>query len=296
MREHIVPHSVGAMALPRYFARAYPMAPSWSLRDAWKKRDIRINGIRVDNKGKVSDCMVHGGDVLQIYLPDKYLAGTLRILLEDEESGIVAVEKPVGLPVDTDELQIGEDTVLTRFRAMKEEYVNGCLCHRLDAGTGGALLLATDENAARCMQEKFSRGDIHKFYQAIVIGKPAPKENPCLVHYLKKDAASSLVTAYTRPVPGAREAKLRYTTLHNDFASGVPEGCTVVEIELFTGRTHQIRAQMAKIGYPLLGDDKYGNRTVNRQLGVMTPQLWCVRMHWDHFVVTSPAPFYQKET
>ena len=277
MTDHTVPLSVGAMPLPRYLARAWPMLPGWALRQAIKKRDVRVNGARWDGRA-----LVRGGDALRLYLPEKYLTGPLQVLQRDGE--LLGVVKPAGLPVDVDEQGVGADTLLSRAREIEP---GARLCHRLDAGTGGAMLLAlTDEAEARLLSA-FERHQVTKAYRAVVKG--APPAAGTLTHYLVKDAAAAHVRALDAPAPGALKARLAYRTV----ARG--EGRALVEIELFTGRTHQIRVQMAHIGHPLLGDDKYGDRWFNRRWGADQPLLWCTELRLGELRLLAPAPFSLKE-
>lgn len=129
MVEHCVPKGVREMPIRAYLARAYPMLAGWALRDALKKRDVRVNG------RKDAQC-VRGGDVVRVYLPEESLfAQPLSILYEDGD--ILALEKPSGLPVDVDADGVGEDTVARRLERLRP---GAHIAHRLDAGTGGVLL------------------------------------------------------------------------------------------------------------------------------------------------------------
>lgn len=265
MKVHTVPDGVQSMALARYLSRAYPMLPGFALRDALKKRDVRVNGQKWDGQRPV-----RGGDELAVYLADKYLTGPLEVLFADGR--ILAVEKPAGLPVDADGDGVGEDTLLARARAA---YPGARLCHRLDAGTGGAMLLSLEGAAHEALLAAFKARQIAKTYQCVARGCPeAPRGT--LVHYLQKDAAAARVFAAAQPRPGARRAELDYAVLTPRLAAD--PALALFEIELGTGRTHQIRAQLAAIGHPILGDDKYGDRALNKRLRCEAPCLWCVRL------------------
>ena len=277
MTEHRVPESVGAMPLPRYLARAWPLLPGWALRQAVKKRDIRLNGLRWDGAAPV-----RGGDILALFLPDKYLTGPLEVLYRDEN--FLGVVKPPALPMDADAQGIGADTLLERARRIEP---GARLCHRLDAGTGGAMLLALNDRAQARLDAAFRAHQVRKTYQAVVLG--APSSHGELTHYLVKDAAAARVRALDRPAPQAQQARLRYAVL----AYG--DQRALVQIQLLTGRTHQIRVQMAKIGHPLLGDDKYGDRAFNKRWKAKEPLLWCVALEWENIALNAPAPFGWKE-
>lgn len=273
MTEHHVPNSVGAMSLPRYLQRAWPLLPGYAI----KKEDVRLNGARWDGKAAV-----RGGDLLRLYIQDGYLTGPLRKLYADDR--ILAVEKPAGLPVDVDDLGIGVDTLLAR--AVKE-YPAARLCHRLDTGTGGALLLALTEEAEAELREAFAAQRVGKTYHAMV--KACAGNGGRLMHYLRKDARAARVTVLDSPGPGARQAELYWKPVEHMGER------MLVEVKLMTGRTHQIRAQLAHIGCPLLGDDKYGDRAFNKRWHVSSPMLWCVRLEYGGIAVESKAPFAREE-
>ena len=265
------------MPLPRYLARAWPLLPGWAMREALKNRDVRLNGVRWDGRAPV-----RGGDELKLYLPEKYLSGPLEILYRDGE--LLGVIKPAGLPVDVDDRGVGVDTLLSRARRIEP---GARLCHRLDAGTGGVMALALTDGAEARLRAAFERHRVGKTYQAVVKG--APPAAGSLTHYLVKDAAAARVRVREAPAPGALEARLIYRTLE------MGAGRALVEIELLTGRTHQIRVQMAHIGHPLLGDDKYGDRAFNRRWGASQPQLWCTALRLGELRLCAPAPFSLKE-
>ena len=249
------------MSLARYLSRAFPMCPGHILRNAIRRRDIRVNGVRCGE-----DAVVSGGDQLAVYIDDRFLTAPAKVLYEDGQ--ILALEKPQGLPVDVDADGIGEDTLLSRARAL---YPSAELCHRLDAGTGGVTLLALTDEAHVSLISAFKNHRIEKTYRCLVVGCPERPEGE-LVHYLRKDADAALVKETGPNRPGAMRAALKYRVIERRGE------VTLVEIDLGTGRTHQIRAQMALIGCPVVGDDKYGDRAANKRLRAPFPALWCVRL------------------
>ena len=272
MVEHRVPEGVREMPLRAYLARAYPMAPGWALRDAWKRRDVRVNG----DKGAQA---VRGGDVVRVYLPEDLLfAQPLSILYEDGE--ILALEKPSGLPVDVDADGIGEDTVARRLERLRP---GARIAHRLDAGTGGALLAGKTPQALERLVQAFASGGVRKEYRAVAVGQGVGEQ--LLEGYLEKDARQARVSVRREPFPGARRILTRYRALRCAQESGV--WLTQLSVELLTGRTHQIRAHLAHAGLPLLEDDKYGDRAANHRLGVFVPQLWCERLRYESVDVRS---------
>lgn len=249
------------MSLARYLSRAYPMCPGHVLRSALKRRDVRIGGARAGE-----DAVVSGGDQLAVYIDDRFLTAPAKVLFDDGR--ILALEKPQGLPVDADADGIGEDTLLSRARAL---HPSARLCHRLDAGTGGAILLALTDDAYRELTESFKNHRIEKTYRCLVAGRPEKPAGELTAHLLK-DAASARVREAGARAPGAMRATLKYRVIESRGET------SLVEIDLGTGRTHQIRAQMAAAGHPVVGDDKYGDRALNKRLKAAHPALWCVRL------------------
>ncbi|HRX58018.1 MAG TPA: RNA pseudouridine synthase [Eubacteriales bacterium] len=142
--------------------------------------------------------------------------------------------------------------------------------HRLDANTEGIVLFARTQEAAARYETLFYRHELRKIYHAVVRG--VPQERGSFVHWLKKDADESFMTVCRQGEPGAQRAELNYRVLKSG------GGKSLLEIELLTGRTHQIRVQMAQAGYPVLGDDKYGDRAFNKENRRRTQALLAKRL------------------
>lgn len=274
MQKHLVPEGVQPTPLSVYLRRAFPRIPASLLKETLKKRDVRVNGVKSDGAQPV-----RSGDELTLYLPDKYLTAPLRILYEDER--MLAVEKPAGIPVDSDASCIGADTMLSRLRA---HCPTAALAHRLDTGTGGVLLAGKTEQGLAYLLEAFKTHRIQKTYLCLVRGLPDPPEADCKA-FLLKDASAARVRILAHPAPGALPIETAYRLLE---ARGDQ---SLLEVRLITGRTHQIRAHLSALGYPLLGDDKYGDRAFNRAHHAAQIALWCARLQLDSLTFSSPAPF-----
>lgn len=272
MKKHDIPGSVQPIGVARYLSRAWPRMPGWVIRGAIKEKNVRVNGARAG-----ANAIVKGGDELILYIEDKFFGAALSVIFADDR--LLVIEKPAGLPVDADGGDIGEDTLLNRARM---EYPAARLCHRLDTGTGGALICALDEEMHRSLLDAFAQGAVKKSYHAVLSGCPSPRKK-MLSHYLVKDAAQSRVRVTGAPLPGAKSASLTYSVLDAEY--GGHAELSLSQIILHTGRTHQIRAQLAHIGHPVLGDDKYGDRKVNRLFCATHPMLWCVDLQ-----IMSDAP------
>ena len=146
------------------------------------------------------------------------------------------------------------------WRPKEEHSFAPALCNRIDRNTGGIVIAAKNAEALRIMNEKIKEREIEKYYLCIVHGKPVPTEGT-LGGYIFKDAKKNQVYVKHQPEPGAKLSQTKYRVLQSK------NGLSLVECELLTGRTHQIRAQMADAGWPLLGDGKYGSERKNKQFG-----------------------------
>ena len=267
MTEHIIPGFVGSMPLRQYLSRAYPMLRA---RDVLKKRDVKVNGVRRDG-----DFSVRGGDVLQIYAVMDF-----SIEIAGEAGGLFAVVKPQGLPVDTDGAGIGADTVLERARLV---YPQAELCHRLDAQTGGVLILAREKGALKNALDAFKEHKVGKRYTAIVKGN-FDRDKGVYKDFLIKDAAKSTVRIVPKPGKGALSCETRWKK-----AQDMENGLVKTYLEPVTGRTHQLRAHMAHYGHHILGDDKYGDRDMNKKYRTKLC-LWCDTIEICGNVFRADAP------
>ncbi|NLI21288.1 MAG: RluA family pseudouridine synthase [Clostridiales bacterium] len=241
------------MAESRLFpavCRMLPQVPRHAIREAFDRRDVKMNGERVRR-----DAQALPGAEIKVYLSGDRAMRLPDILYEDGR--IMVVNKPAGMSCEPDGkggLTVGEWIARSHTPPLPRAPVP---CHRLDNPTDGLLLLALNEDVRREMEEAFRQRRVHKKYVCLVRGEPRPA-HAVLDAYLRKDAACASVRVTDTPAAGAVSIRTEYTVL-----AGGP--VSRLEITLHTGRTHQIRAQMAHLGHPLLGDDKYGDRAWNRE-------------------------------
>lgn len=262
MIRHEAPAQLRQEELSRYLKRAWPLLSGHVLRELLKKRDVRINGTK-SGRGD----LVHGGDVLEIYAQEKYFTAPAEVLFDDGR--LLAVVKPQGLPSLPDADGVGADTMELRAQRIHPE---ARLCHRLDAATGGVMLCAMDEGVYEQLLAAFREHRLRKSYRALLTARPTQGEGT-LHAYLLKDARRASVCVVNKPASGAKEIITRFKLL------GERDGLWEAELEPVTGRTHQLRAHMAHIGCPILGDDKYGDREKNKALGFVGRLcLWCEAM------------------
>ena len=265
MRElHI--KSLLPVRLDRYLSEQFPALGIGRLNKALRENKIKLNG-----KKQPLSTRVQNGDVVRLYLTDEQLGVapqtgpaflSLRpaeLIYENED--LIVANKPAGIPVEGP----NPDTLLNRV--CKVLYNSGHwqagrpprLCHRLDTGTSGLVLLAKTPAAEAFLTDSIRQRTIRKRYLCVTFGRPhLPAAT--LHDYLLKDAEAGIVRVVNKPCPGAREIITAYDTL------AVSGRLALLRVELVTGRTHQIRAHLASIGCPILGDSKYGNHAANREL------------------------------
>ena len=248
----IIPENQQPGRLYPLIRRMLPQLPDHAVRQAFDKRDVKMDGQRVSR-----DAQLLPGAEVKLYTPFEEAAPTLPIVYLDEH--IMVVHKPVGVSCQEDDkggLTVGQ---LAHQALLQQEpqAIRPMVCHRLDNQTEGLLLLARTEEARLAMEEGFYHHRIRKRYTCIVKGTPEPRERT-LRAWLRKDAAKARVQVLSHEAPGA----LPIITEYRVAEAGE---CARLVVTLHTGRTHQIRAQMAAIGHPLLGDDQYGDRAFNKQ-------------------------------
>jgi len=225
-----------------------------------KTKSVKINGIRVG-----TDQNVTNGDVVHVYLADREKDG-IEVVYRDDN--ILVVNKNAGIEVQgTDSLTERINNILTDAVAVP--------VHRLDRNTMGLVVFALNKTAETELLASFKDRDIDKLYNCIVVGNPKPA-NAKLKAYLFKDAKKSMVYVSDTQKQGYLPIETHYKLLKN-----LGE-LALLEVKLVTGRTHQIRAHLAHVKLPILGDGKYGINKVNRKYRVKTQLLCCTKITF-HF-------------
>jgi len=228
---------------------------------ALRKKDIKVNGTRTNK-----NITIYTGDIIDVYISDDILYSNkecnLNIVYEDNM--IIVINKPSGIEVT------GDNSLCT---ILVNEYGSNIYpCHRLDRNTSGLVLFAKTEEALSILLEKFKNEEIQKHYICHVYGIPKDKKN-ILTAYLFKDAKKSMVYISDNPKKGYRKIVTEYKVLEE-----FKDNTCILDINLHTGRTHQIRAHLAHIGYPIIGDGKYGNNEINKKFHFKTQKLCSYKM------------------
>lgn len=297
MQQHTV-QTAAPRRLADYLPGVFPALTSGKVYRFAKEKKIRCNGAHVDGTHKVEN-----GDILSLYLPDELLGAAagplfarardeLAIVFENED--LLVADKPSGLPVE-DETGALPDTLINRaLKALAGRGVwqpgsgfTPCLCHRLDTGTSGLVLIAKTARCRDALTEAIRQHQLKKIYLCATFGRPVPPA-ATLHAFLSKDAAHGQVYLSERARPGSREIVTGYRTL------AVSGRLALLQIELVTGRTHQIRAQMAAIGCPVLGDSKYGNHAANREFHLRYQLLTAYKITLPSFDGTPLAALSQR--
>lgn len=263
----VVPENQPGGRLFAYVRRVIPDVPEYALREAFRKRDVKVNGERVS-----LDARTIPGTEVCLYVRETE-GRTISIVFEDER--LLVVVKPAGVSCEPDAKggQTLPQMLCAQLRRERPEASEPLLCHRLDNPTAGLLVLAKTPETQLAMQNAFRQHRVHKEYTCLVRGTPQPY-HAVLSAWLQKDARRACVRVTARHEPGAKEIVTEYTVLESG-------ACARLCIRLHTGRTHQIRAHMAYIGHPLLGDDQYGDRAFNKQQKCRALRLCATSLTFD---------------
>ncbi len=262
MRKIIVNKKYDKKELNNFILDTFPNLNKNTLFKALRKKDIRINNIKVSE-----NTTVYLGDEISIYITDNYLLGesNFKIDIIYEDDNIMVVNKPENLSVTEDS---SSNTNLTSI--LNKKYV-GYLkpCHRIDRNTKGLVLFAKNQTALNILLDKFKNKEIEKHYLTKVYG--IPKSNHAILQaYLFKDSKKNLVYISDTPKKNYSKIITEYTIINKDTKNNT----SILDINLHTGKTHQIRAHLAHIGYPIIGDGKYGINSINKKFGY-TKQCLC---------------------
>lgn len=256
---------------------------------------IRIKRIKVNGKRAEISTILKIGDKVDMYINDEFFekpetrydftgaSKSIDIIYEDEN--IVLLNKKPGLLCHPDDKEY-VDTLITRLKRYlydkgeflpdNENSFTPALVNRIDRNTGGIVIAAKNAESLRILNAQMKSRNLKKFYLCVVHGI-LEKDNGLLEGYLTKDEKKNLVKVTKKYIDGSKEIKTKYKALSRDFENDL----TLVEVQLLTGRTHQIRAHFASIGHPLLGDGKYGTNKLNKEFGYKKQFLYSYKLIFD---------------
>lgn len=259
--ELIVDQAAEGLRIDAYLRRFLPEIPQPVLRDAFRRRDVKLDGKRVKPEIRVST-----GQKAQVYCMEQN-AALVDVVYEDED--VLLLNKRPGVSVEPDE-KGGVSLTELAHRYLCQTDPSAAPprpCHRLDNQTCGLCLMAKHDRAEAILVQAFKERTMDKRYICLVRGMMKPPAATCRA-WLIKDAQAAQVTVLDHSIPGAKPIITEYETLESGPVSRL-------QVHLVTGRTHQIRAHMAALGHPLLGDDVYGDRAFNRAQKVQGKLMLC---------------------
>ncbi len=292
MRQLTIHKNDAGQRLDKFLQKRFKTMPKSLMYKYLRTKYIKLNGKKVP-----PDVFLHEGDVLTFYIRDEFFeeqerydflkAGKeLDILYEDDN--ILLIDKKVGVichqdnRYDTDALNLRVLRYLyekSAYDPKADKSFTPALCNRIDRNTGGIVIAAKNAEALRVMNQKIRDNELQKRYLCIVKGCPKPK-HAVLTAFHRKDERTNTVQIFDKEKEGCKKIITEYTVIKPSPA------LSVCEVLLHTGRTHQIRAHMAHIGHPLLGDEKYGNRKLNARYRLKRQALYSYKIT---FAFTSPA-------
>ncbi len=289
MKEFIINKNDSGQRLDKYISKSVPLLPQSPM-----YKYIRSKRIKVNNKRTEISYRLNENDIVSMYINDEFFEAVkpkydflnagkaLNIVYEDEN--IILIDKPTGLLSHPDEGNY-TDTAITRvkrylyekgdYKPEEENSFAPALVNRIDRNTSGIIIGAKNAESLRILNEKLKNREMHKLYLCVVIGK-LKNESGLIEGYLEKNEKQNKVYVSEKGNDKTKHISTKYKVL------GYKDGLSLLEVELLTGRTHQIRAHFSYLGHPLLGDGKYGTNAQNKSFGGYKKQfLYSYKLKFD---------------
>lgn len=289
MRELVVKKNDANQRLDKFLLKKFKTMPKKMAYMYIRKKCVKVNGEKA-----TPEVMLKENDLLTFYIKDEFFDNiqeenyeflkapkNLKIIYEDEN--IILLDKKPGVIVHQDK-SYHFDCLLLRlqhylydngeYNPKEENCFAPALVNRIDRNTGGIVIGAKNAESLRILNQKMKDRELHKFYLCLLINKPK-KDNAILSDYLIKNEKTNKVTVLRNEKQGAKKILTKYSVLETN------NNLTLCEVELLTGRTHQIRAHMSSIGCPILGDNKYGNKKLNQKYSLSKQCLYSYKLAFD---------------
>ena len=285
MRQIEITKNDSGQRLDKFLTKRFKNMPQSLMYKYIRTKYIKLNGKKCEISSRLNE-----GDILTLYIkdeffdeqPDEYdfLKAPVKIDIIYEDENIMLLNKKPGLIVHPDE-NYHFDSLIARvqhylydkgeYEPKKENSFAPALVNRIDRNTGGIVIAAKNAETLRIMNQKVKDRELEKLYLCIAVGI-FEKKSDMLTGYLEKNEKQNRVYISKKPTENSKTIKTRYRVLSEK------NGLSLLEVDLLTGRTHQIRAHLASIGHPLLGDGKYGKNEINRKMGYKWQALYSYKL------------------
>ena len=288
MRQIEITKNDSGQRLDKFLTKRFKNMPQSLMYKYIRTKYIKLNGKKCEISSRLNE-----GDILTLYIkdeffdeqPDEYdfLKAPVKIDIIYEDENIMLLNKKPGLIVHPDE-NYHFDSLIARvqhylydkgeYEPKKENSFAPALVNRIDRNTGGIVIAAKNAETLRIMNQKVKDRELEKLYLCIAVGI-FEKKSDMLTGYLEKNEKQNRVYISKKPTENSKTIKTKYRVLSEK------NGLSLLEVDLLTGRTHQIRAHLASIGHPLLGDGKYGKNEINRKMGYKWQALYSYKLSFN---------------